>query len=227
MDNIALLTVIYNKSEQQVNYTRECFRNLPKDIYKLGVINNTMDDTLIDLLDNFMINDENCLAKGWNIGLKRLFEKYNYVVVIGNDQEVTEEHIEKLYQFAKDNPMAGLWAACPEGYSTTGIGEIRHGDGAFSFFMIHRDLYEDVGEFDENFKPAYFEDNDYLERIWLRNYKPLINRDLTYYHIVQGSIKYSIKDQLEYPKYMQKNLEYYRMKWGKTPDHLPEDIKFG
>jgi GT2 family glycosyltransferase len=173
-----------------------------------------------------MYNSENCLASAWNKGLKQLFKKYNKVLVIGTDQEVLKEDIENLLEYSNKYPDAGLWSAKPIETRPKTHNKVEHGDGSFSYFIISKEAYEDTGEFDENFKPAYFEDNDYLERLWLRGYIPVQTQHIKFLHLTQGSVKYSQEDAKAYPKYMQDNLNYFKAKWNKVPDHLPEDIKF-
>src|ERR1041385_5581337 len=52
----------------------------------------------------------------------------------------------------------------------------------FSGFMIDRRCWEKVGVFDENFKPAYYEDNDYHYRINLARLKAIVLPTSLFYH---------------------------------------------
>ena len=52
----------------------------------------------------------------------------------------------------------------------------------FSAFMLNRACWEVVGEFDELFAPAYFEDNDYHYRMQLAELPAILLPTAVYYH---------------------------------------------
>lgn len=96
-----------------------------------------------------------------------------------------------------------------------------------SFFLLRKKTWEKIGRFDENFKPAYFEDNDYHARIELaggyimRYTGSLVFHygGMTQYHpqnpqdgVVVGTDAYK------------KNAEFFLAKWGHEPVHTKEEM---
>lgn len=221
--NLAILIVIYVDNKKQVNYTKDSLKALPKDIYKYAIINKLVDNSILDYVDNYELNDKNILSKAWNMGLKYLFKNYTHVLVVGHDSLINQDNVKKIKDFINQNKDAGFWSLNPINMYNN---KVKHGDGSFSAFVIEKQTYKNTGDFDINFKPAYFEDNDYLERLWQQGYIPLKQVDNQYLHLGQGVVKTSEIINKQYSKFMQKNLEYFRKKHGKTPNHLPSDIKF-
>lgn len=228
---LAFLTVIYHETDAHVQMARSMLSSLPEGIYKHALVNKIKDTSTLDPFDSVEYNDENCLAKAWNKGLTYLFNKgYKRVLVTGMDQIVDDKLVEDLYRFVNTYPEAGFWSATASNdlvnrKDKLASTPVEHGDSSFSCFIIDKETFGNL-QFDENFTPAYFEDNDYLEQLRLAKYTPLRAININYFHVVQGTIKYGTEIQKEYPIFMQKNLDYFKKKWGKVPSHLPSDISF-
>jgi GT2 family glycosyltransferase len=94
--------------------------------------------------------------------------------------------------------------------------ESEHPD--FSAFMISKETYETIGQFDDGFFPAYFEDNDYHYRINLAGMKAITYPMAIYYH-------YGSRTQTEAKQgvpvvsntLFEINRERYVRKWGGLP----------
>jgi GT2 family glycosyltransferase len=85
----------------------------------------------------------------------------------------------------------------------------------FSCFLIKKDFFDKVGYFDENFKPAYFEDNDAHRRINLLGFKAL-NVNAPFYHF--GSVTQNWQGVPAVPgEQFDANRQYYINKWGGAP----------
>lgn len=221
---VAIVTVVYHETKEHFNMARRTWASMPADSEIVAVVNKKLPGYEYPGYIHYIDNDENCLAKAWNIGLKYFFDKgYEAVFVSGLDSECVDE--EGMMEMEHIALTKGFAAACglPQMWDTNE--HLQHGDSGFSFFCISKELFEKVGDFDENFKPAYFEDDDYLERMLEKNYWPT-RMPLQYLHITQGTIKYGSEVSRLYPEFMQKNLEYYKYKYGVPPRHLPEDIVF-
>lgn len=95
------------------------------------------------------------------------------------------------------------------------------GINAFSFYLIHSSIQHKIGYFDETFYPAYFEDNDYIRRMFLLGYKQKIVRKAKYIHYKNGSA--TLKEQRrkgidkDHDKNFRRNKAYYIKKWGGVP----------
>lgn len=229
MSEYAILSVIYHEGEEHYNMFKKAIHSFPENVEQLLVVNRLLENKDYNL-ENTILNDENCLAKAWNIGLKKLFKDYGYVVVSGLDSiSPSAEDIEEMISILKAHPEYGIISATPTKMHNTeeqGLIGMKHGDGSFSFYVISRETYEKVGDFDENYKPAYFEDNDYIERLYTSGFEPKRHSGVVYHHVMQGTVKFAPELSQKYPEFMQKNLDYFRKKFNKVPDHLPHDIVF-
>lgn len=81
----------------------------------------------------------------------------------------------------------------------------------FSCFLIHKTFFDLIGRFDENFNPAWFEDNDAHRRITLLGYKAITTTAAPQIHF--GGVATSM---MENPDSSQSR-EYYIKKWGGLP----------
>ena len=96
------------------------------------------------------------------------------------------------------------------------MGEVVMLGAGFSIFGISRNAVKQLGYFDENFHPAYFEDNDYDYRCRLSG--------VEIKSIPSGS-KHAVSSTLvDDPQYRRQNLptfmsnrDYYHKKWGGRP----------
>lgn len=88
----------------------------------------------------------------------------------------------------------------------------------FSAVCVTRAVWDEVGEFDEGFWPAYYEDNDYWRRFTLRG--------IQWDHVVVDSVhagsatmRYSDDFKAINGHTFTLNGERYRAKWGGGPHH--------
>jgi GT2 family glycosyltransferase len=81
-------------------------------------------------------------------------------------------------------------------------------------FILSIDTYLKVGKFDENFFPAYFEDNDYFRRMLLSDVSMIFNGMLNPI-IYRNSM--TIQKTPELNNGFEKNRQYYISKWGGQP----------
>jgi GT2 family glycosyltransferase len=81
-------------------------------------------------------------------------------------------------------------------------------------FILSTETFKKVGNFDERFFPAYFEDNDYFYRMKLLDV-PIIYNTMLNPIIYRNSMTIQ-KDPL-LNKDFEKNRQYYISKWGGSP----------
>ena len=81
-------------------------------------------------------------------------------------------------------------------------------------FILSIDAYKKIGKFDENFFPAYFEDNDYFRRMMLLNI-PIVMNAMLNPIIYRNSM--TILKTPELNNGFEKNRQYYISKWGGQP----------
>jgi GT2 family glycosyltransferase len=93
--------------------------------------------------------------------------------------------------------------------------QIYHMDG-FAAYALTRESVERVGLFDENFVPAYFEDNDYHYRCHLLGVPTeQVPNGMTHVRsaVLKGSQHYQDENRRTFPS----NADYYLRKWGGLP----------
>ena len=85
---------------------------------------------------------------------------------------------------------------------------------AFGAFIIPESTFSAVGQFDTNFFPAYFEDNDYYRRVELSGRKIYRSLELTATERVNSA---SITKDPSLNTNFETNKKYYIEKWGGLP----------
>lgn len=155
-------------------------------------------------LDTFKFTPQVALSQCWNFILKALFlrtgNNADRALIINNDIELRPDTFRTLA--AMDAPFvtavsvnnkSQLGTPRPEliAFSQDDIDQLKanarpHPD--FSCFMISRACYERVGEFDANYYPAYYEDNDYHVRMHRAGIKAMCI-DLPFLHHGAQTVK--------------------------------------
>jgi O-antigen biosynthesis protein len=82
--------------------------------------------------------------------------------------------------------------------------------------LIKREVYEAVGDLDEQFSPGNFEDDDYCLRSLQAGYQFMICTDTFIHH--EGSVSFR-EDPQSYYELMQINYKKFTQKWGFMPDY--------
>lgn len=165
------------------------------------------------------------LAEAWNHGF-RLAEMCTHVLVINDDVVLNKRTIDTLVDRLKRDDDCIMATGVnfrdqtdPEKIKTLippDPSESEHPD--FSCFMMTPKAHKLIGEFDENFIPAYFEDNDYHYRIKLSGNKAIATTGAPYYHY--GSATQNGGDAPVVPgRAFEDNRDYYIKKWGGAPGH--------
>lgn len=170
------------------------------------------------------------LSAAWNIGIKKAFNERScdYALIINDDILFTTFTIDNLIaEFEKLDDSVVLLSACNDrghidgihggvdnisNISNPGLSNDFREHPDFSCFLVKKDFLDKVGLFDENFIPAYFEDNDMHRRINLLNYKAGCVSSASYYHYASGTQKSN-----EFHQMFESNRNYYIRKWGNVP----------
>jgi len=174
---------------------------------------------------NWRLNDP--LAKAWNDASQwAIDEDCTHILICNDDILFSPWTIDALVAHLDENPKCVLVsgadqrAAYADPYQIftaekpTDAGVSDHPD--FACFMIRPDTFTHIGKFDENFVPAYFEDNDYHYRIDLLGYDAHATSAAPYYHF--GSQTQNSAEGVVVPSYIfEKNRDYFKDKWGGLP----------
>ncbi len=148
---------------------------------------------------------ENILSGAWN-DLMNLWPD-DYIIIANDDVKPHKHSIEALVNAARARPEVAMW---------NGSG---HSGNSYSFFLLRQWAYKAVGRFDERFKPAYYEDNDFDYRLMvllglLREEVPAATFD----HVGSATVNsMSVNERTRQHLLFQKNARYYVSKWGGMP----------
>lgn len=95
-----------------------------------------------------------------------------------------------------------------------------HGEGsAFTVFLIRSSLRDKIGYFDEQFFPAYAEDNDLGRRMNLLRLERHVIKGAAYFHHVSSTLKaYTPEQERKHHDQFRANVERYIAKWGGEMD---------
>ncbi|NIV53580.1 MAG: glycosyltransferase [Gammaproteobacteria bacterium] len=172
------------------------------------------------------------LAGKWNAGIRKAWEAgCDCVLVTNNDVLFHPETIDRLVERIQDDDVVLVSAHNIEGIFTesgippefiiSGEWELEDDIGGeaecpdFSCFMLSRECWDIVGDFDERYEPAFFEDNDYHERILRKGLKALNIPSAPYYHY--GSITVDQDQSEARHERFRKTRDKFYQKWGYVP----------
>lgn len=170
------------------------------------------------------------LSAAWNQGLDwSLKRRHSFTLIINDDILFTPQCIDNMVKsflrLEKEAHCAMITANNIRGlyedpmhtleYQTDVIAYQDCPD--FACFMVRPTIKTRIGSFDENFMPAYFEDNDYHYRINLAGLRAFNDVSAPYYHY--GSQTQNASDVLPVvpPFAFELNRSYYIDKWGGEP----------
>lgn len=165
------------------------------------------------------------LNKVWNNALRLAFERWKleYVLVVNNDTVLMPE----AYRLLRDD--GGWFVTCvgvAPGQALT-IGDLSehrpHPD--FSCFLMRRECWEKVGEFDEEIN-AFYGDNDYhirMHRAGVRAYC----LQVPFTHIASGTLKNAsneLRDQIQ--REAGEDRERFKRRYGFLPTDKEYEMEF-
>lgn len=108
---------------------------------------------------------ERSVAGAWNRGVEIAREaRFDTHLITAVDVSFTQSTMTQLTHFEERHPEADIWSSwASQEIAAPGIEST---DGCdFSCFMIRNRTIDTYGWFDKEYKPAYFEDNDYVTRV--------------------------------------------------------------
>ena len=173
------------------------------------------------------------VSRGWNLGIKTAIDskKFDAILVSNDDIIIPRYSIRNMYErlygdeYKQDVPLVSARNTKDRpGFDNT-LGNLSkfitedEGDSPdFSCFMIKENTIDTIGWFDENFSPAYFEDNDYHHRIHCAGFITANLGSAPMLHKSSVSRKIERKDApLVTHEMFENNRAYYKSKWGGGP----------
>lgn len=138
------------------------------------------------------------VAKSWNTLLDAIYKEHEYAMILNDDIYLGygKSHIENLI----------------DKYSTQ---KLMTNPIDWCVFVMPKATYIENGKFDEQFYPAYCEDNDYVYRLKLKGHKVYKTHELIpKVHRASMTLEKDYTLQTAFHE----NKERYVQKWGGAPD---------
>lgn len=212
----------------EMNLSNFITRNSPVDAVDIFVFNRQRICSTEQFIKELMyirpgINHEICVvddkersvAGAWNQGvnLSRHLD-CDLCLIIALDVALHPKTIENMIRFLDKNPDIDLCSAIDynTAFRTDKTKPLIACD--FSCFMFRPTMMDEFGWFDKEYKPAYFEDNDYITRIVLGNGQFQVVQDAIHYHIGSATKKWDAEAAHHINYWFEKNRMRYIWKWG-------------
>jgi GT2 family glycosyltransferase len=197
------------------DFLLRCIRSIDYPVEKLLIVNNGNDAGVcaaIEQLEGEGDFELRTFKPGFNMGVAASWNwimqnnPANYWLLVGNDIQFSPGDLRKIDKFVRAHPE---YVMCPANWG-------------HSLFAIRQACIDGAGYFDENYFPAYSEDQDHCRRINLAGLKWA---DVPDVHALHGepplwgsSTVWSDPILNKKSAVTQKNnAEYYRRKWGGDP----------
>lgn len=245
MDKILVVMPVVNLWDQ---YTIHCMESLAaqkgETPFEICIIDNCSTDETVNKADDFgnrkmpgrvhvIHNDTNkgC-GGGWNQGLEfGLANGFTHFAILNNDILCGPGCIQAMYDRMKKGDIMLTSSVdvireliVPQQVLDEAQ-EVNHKPDTeaphpnFSCYMIDKETVAKVGMFDEDFFPAYFEDNDYHYRIKLAGGKAIANTLSVFIHYGSRTQNQSASAPIVPGPAFVKNQQYFFKKWGGAPTH--------
>jgi len=166
------------------------------------------------VIDNYVHNTG--VSGAWNEGMRRaLADGYEYAIITNDDVTFEKGAIEEIYSILKETDATLVSANQNMWFK----GDERYVPGAdfFCFGINIPKLINNCGSFDENFFPAYFEDNDMHRRMNLVGAKGYVARHAVAWHVGSATQNADPANPNCSGEQFGQLREYFIRKWGGQP----------
>ena len=212
---IAVCIPAFSNAENIKNCIDSIF-NSNNNVFDLTILlyNNSTKQDIINICkeyafeyNNIQLQDIRCnrgCSITWNDAIEHVYHsKPNYfssLIIVNDDIQFLEDSFIKFVNFVLVNPDVPVITS----------GDV-NADG-YSVFSYSRFAYEKVGFFDENIRPAYFEDADFISRIEKLNLKQNEYK-IDILHKLSASIpENDLRAEFD-NVHLPRTKTYYRSKW--------------
>lgn len=226
---IGLGYAAYISNDTHFDFAKETLDSVQSKEHEVvfcGVANLLSDPKYVDYLESkgtLLFNPENNVSMAWNRSVRHLIANgCEYVIVPNLDIVFKSTLVDNLVRYAeKTKEEYILWTAMPWGELESLEEALEYENSPetphFSCFMVDRRLFSTVGEFDEEFRPAYNEDLDMHWRIKLGGGMAVGYEGARFYHHGSRTIQ-SDPDLLQRNHITHDlNNQYFIRKWGDKP----------
>ena len=205
---ITIIMLTWNQLEEA---TKPCVSSLyeftPESDFELIIVDNNSTDGTVEYLRKLkekygnvkvIFNEENTgYSKGNNIGLREIGDA-EYICLLNNDVSFTPDWLDIVLDvFKKDEKIGMVSPRIQKGKKLTKENYLQKykkylakfkGEFSYNFtplfccVIIKREVFDKVGYLDENFSPAWFEDEDYSLRVLYAGYKNALSNKSFVFH---------------------------------------------
>ena len=182
------------------------------NVFDLTILlyNNSTKQEIIDICKEYAFEFNNIqlfdvrynkgCAITWNDAIEYVYylnsNLFSSLIILNDDIEFLNDGFVKFVNIALENPYTPVVT----------------GDG-YSIFSYSRFAYEKIGYFDENIRPAYFEDADFAVRIQKSNLNEIDVR-VGHNHLGSASIpENNLREEFEHI-HLPRTKKYYHSKWN-------------
>jgi GT2 family glycosyltransferase len=231
------------------NRIREIYPKAPLVISSGGSNDETLEwiQTINDEFTTFThTNDRITFSETYNNGV--LFVKTEKLVFIHNDMVIGRHFLENIERLLEEDMILSYTTIEPpifaghnrpgkvlmnmgdsfenfnydlfEKYVEDNKDECKLYDGAVFFMSMYKKVFDDIGGFDgDSFIPAFCEDDDFLLRAKLKNYKLRTTECAITYHFVSMTSRFGKEMKDHTAKYELNSNKNFVRKWG-IPTHV-------
>lgn len=161
------------------------------------------------------------VSGAWNEGMKRAYNMgYRYAIISNDDLKFTPGSLRAIYDTLVEtgagtvSPNQVRLPIRQHSFENEGL---REGADFFCFGIDIDQVVETAGWFDQQFYPAYFEDNDMHHRMNLSGVKGYIRTDIDVIHEGSMTQKFDRHNPNVTTEKFEAHRGYFRKKWGGEP----------
>lgn len=254
MKKVAIVALSWNKLETTTKlFLDSLYKFTNPELFDLIFVDNASTDGSADYIENFAKDKNNLFlirnnenegySKGNNIGIKHALKgDYQYIGLLNNDILFTPNWLENVLACFDKDEQLGIVSTKPQKkmklnqynyldkyqeYLAKSKEEISYTiEPLFCCAIIKREVFDKIGLLDENFTPAFWEDNDFCFRTMYAGYS-LAHANKAFAYHNHGSTSGSVKSEI-----FERNREYFFRKhplgkwvWEHKRTNIIKDIK--
>jgi len=168
------------------------------DIHIIDNGNQSIENKYGNRVKIYETKDQNLSVAGsWNRLCQYIFAKSEYALILNDDVYLGRKEFE--IEMLLNQHYADLYLSMCE----------------WSVFIIPKKTYIKIGMFDEDFSPAYYEDNDYMYRLKINGKRPF---KIPFLNPIVYKNSATIEKEPSILAYSKANKSRYIAKWGGEPD---------
>ena len=162
-----------------------------------------------------ILNNDTVVTRGWLLTMLGHFRRNPKLGLlgpvtnnIGNEAKIHSIHyndLQEMHKVAKKHTIGQMGASLP--LQTA----------AFFCVMLPRQVWETVGDLDENYGRGFFEDDDYCRRVELAGWEIACAEDVFVHHHLSATFNQVLPAEKQ--ALFEKNKQYYESKWGPWIPH--------